>query len=94
MPNRTKPEQYLLRLPDGLRDRLKAEAKAAGRSLNTHIVHLLELQSSAKTLRDEFAMAAIMAEWGNGEAMTPEDSARLAYQLADAMMEEREVRYG
>ena len=35
-------DQYMLRLPDGLRDRLKAMADANGRSLNSEIVALIE----------------------------------------------------
>lgn len=47
-------------------------------------------KSSGMSLRDAFAIAAVRAEWGNGEAMTAEDAARMAYQLADAMIAERE----
>lgn len=36
-------EQYPLRLPEGMRDHLKAEAEHNGRSLNAEIVHRLEL---------------------------------------------------
>ena len=40
-------------------------------------------------LRDWFAGQAIRARWGNGEAMTPEDAAMMAYQMADAMLDAR-----
>lgn len=40
-------------------------------------------------LRDWFAGQAIRARWGDGTAMTPEQAAEMAYQLADAMMSER-----
>ena len=41
------------------------------------------------SLRDYFAAQAIRARWGNGVAMTPEEAAMMAYQLADAMIAER-----
>lgn len=31
-------EQFPIRMPDGLRDRIKAAAKAKGRSMNTEII--------------------------------------------------------
>lgn len=39
---RNKPDQYQLRFPPGLRDRLKAAATVRGRSMNEEIVHRLE----------------------------------------------------
>ena len=45
------------------------------------------------SLRDWFAGQGIRARWGNGTAMTPEDAAQMAYQLADAMLAEREKRH-
>ncbi|WP_407674067.1 Arc family DNA-binding protein [Paracoccus beibuensis] len=35
-------EQYTVRLPDGLRDRIKAAADAKGRSMNSEIVATLQ----------------------------------------------------
>lgn len=40
--NRTKSAQYLLRMPPGLRERIKAYADRHGRSLNEEIVRVLE----------------------------------------------------
>lgn len=45
--------------------------------------------TSGLSIRDYFAAHALRARWGNGSAMTTEDAARVAYQLADAMIEER-----
>lgn len=45
-----------------------------------------------KTLRDEFAMAALhgwLASFGPSESPDPTSSAELAYAVADAMLEER-----
>lgn len=36
----------MLRLPDGMRDRLKAAAEASGRSMNAEIVHRLQASLS------------------------------------------------
>lgn len=36
------PDQYMLRLPAGMRDKLKAIAKSNGRSMNSEIVARLE----------------------------------------------------
>ncbi|NML73065.1 Arc family DNA-binding protein [Rhizobium sp. S-51] len=35
-------DKYVLRLPDGLRARIKAAAEASGRSMNSEIIRLLE----------------------------------------------------
>lgn len=37
-----KLDQYIVRFPDGMRDRLKLEAEANGRSLNAEIISRLE----------------------------------------------------
>lgn len=47
--------------------------------------------SHGMTLRDWFAGQALRARWGDGTAMTAEDAARMAYQMADAMLDERKV---
>jgi hypothetical protein len=44
------------------------------------------------SLRDWFAGQAILARWGNGEPMSYEDAAHIAYQMADAMLEARKVQ--
>lgn len=40
--NRTLSDKFMLRLPDGMRDRIKAAAEAANRSMNAEIVATLE----------------------------------------------------
>tara|TARA_R100001230_G_C5688124_1_gene199030 strand:+ start:1362 stop:1721 length:360 start_codon:yes stop_codon:yes gene_type:complete len=37
-----KQDKFMLRLPDGMRDKLKEAAMAAGRSMNAEIAHRLE----------------------------------------------------
>jgi hypothetical protein len=39
---RTKSDGFMLRLPDGLRDRVKSRADTNGRSMNSEIVHCIE----------------------------------------------------
>ena len=40
--NRTWKDQYMLRLPDGMRGRIRAAAEANGRSMNSEIVSTLQ----------------------------------------------------
>lgn len=42
MKNRTLNDAYMLRLPDGWRDAIKAEAKKAHRSMNAEIIAAIE----------------------------------------------------
>lgn len=52
-------DQFPVRFPEGMRDRIKAEAEANGRSMNSEIVARLEAPSM--TLRDHFAAQAMQA---------------------------------
>ena len=87
-------DQYMVRFPDGMRDRLKAEAEKNGRSMNAEIVARLE-SYGAETIRDRFAMATLAALCSNDDALhqnAPEHMAEWAYQFADAMIAQREKR--
>ncbi|WP_198453240.1 Arc family DNA-binding protein [Thioclava electrotropha] len=44
-----KQDKFMLRLPDGLKDRIKAKADEHGRSMNAEIVQLLENEYPAPT---------------------------------------------
>ena len=82
-----------LRMPPALYQRVAAEAEANGRSMNAEIVARLE--ASGKTLRDEFATAALTglcsAHSSDGEWQVPErHAASKAYEIADAMLAERQ----
>jgi hypothetical protein len=54
-------------------------------------LHPTPTQYEGLSLRDWFAGQAIRARWGDGTAMTPEQAAEMAYQLADAMLTARET---
>ncbi|MBZ9678230.1 Arc family DNA-binding protein [Mesorhizobium sp. ES1-1] len=45
--NRTKSDQFLLRFPPGLRDRVRAYAEYQGRSMNEEIIRILEREFPA-----------------------------------------------
>jgi len=89
--NRSNTDQYQLRLPDGLRDELKASAAANGRSMNAEIV--ARLTEGTETLRDKFAMAALtgmLASDGNdGTFWKPSGLSVSAYEVADVMIAAR-----
>lgn len=84
-------DKVIVRLPDGMRDRLKDAAKANNRSMNAEIVARLE-NSGAETMRDRFAMATLTGLCVYLRQYEPELIAGWAYQLADAMLAQREKR--
>lgn len=64
---RSKPDQFLLRLPPGLRDRIKSYADSKGRSVNEQIVRILERDfpepwSIVRRLIDTAELAKILRE--------------------------------
>lgn len=72
-PAKIQPQdKFVVRFPDGLRDRVADEAKASGRSMNAEIVHRLELS---------FAQGAAVAQY-RGAA---EQGLDLAKQLAETV---------
>lgn len=94
-------DKFMMRCPDGLRDRIKANAEKAGRSMNAEIIRVLEEAFPAdglpagSTLRDWFAGTAmngiVAGYWGNPEmsGLSPREFAEDAYAVADAMMRAR-----
>ncbi|NSY95784.1 Arc family DNA-binding protein [Agrobacterium tumefaciens] len=95
-------DQYMLRLPAGMRDEIKASADANGRSMNAEIVARL---NSHHSLRDQFAGQALaglyacrdlqlatlhdMAKTGSGDFDAC--MAKQAYLQADAMIAARKA---
>lgn len=55
--HRTLVDKFMLRLPDGMRDRIRAAAEANGRSMNAEIVYTLEHAYPGNTEIDEIASA-------------------------------------
>lgn len=51
--NRTLTEQFMLRLPDGMRERIKRKAEDSGRSMNAEVVAALELWLNAPSERQQ-----------------------------------------
>lgn len=89
----TQPDdKYVIRFPDGMRDELKAAAKANGRSLNAEIIHLIQQGQTATTdqitPRDLFAANALNALIC-ADAKTVENAVAKSFFIADAMMNER-----
>lgn len=50
-------ERFIIRLPDGMRDRIAEEAKKNGRSMNAEIVHVLTLVYNNKQALNEMSFA-------------------------------------
>lgn len=82
MPEERKPQaedKYIIRFPDGMRDRLKDAAKANNRTLNAEIVARLERSFTADKEVEQIAF-----ESGFEAAMLREDVARLTALLQKA----------
>ena len=106
-------DQLKIRLPDGLREQIKVAAKAAGRTMNAEIIYRISTwrepsaadptptaATTGKTLRDEFAMAALtglLAAGGNSSGNVEINGKTYgydvaAYLMADGMMKGRDQR--
>ena len=87
-------DQFPVRFPDGMRDEIKAAAERNGRSMNSEILERLSASGiigSNKTIRDEFAMAALTGMLAAGDYAYDHDNAsRDAYLYADAMLGQRQ----
>lgn len=57
--NRTLNDKFMLRLPDGMRDRIKAAAEANNRSMNAEIVATLEEKYPAS----DFDLGTFITAW-------------------------------
>ncbi|MDX0424485.1 Arc family DNA-binding protein [Sinorhizobium meliloti] len=92
---RRNQDQYMLRLPDGLRDEIKAAAEANNRSMNSEIIARLSV--GTETLRDRFAgqaLAGLMAmpDGPNGNFHNNcQDIGGYAYAIADKLIAARKA---
>lgn len=66
--NRTLKDQFMLRLPDGLRDKIKEVAKANNRSMNAEILHAIMLHIA----EHEDAVEHVMVNDGKTHEPSPE----------------------
>lgn len=63
-------DKYMLRLPDGMREEIKAAATANRRSMNAEIIARMTANDPERqTLRDWFAGQALAAVIGNNELL-------------------------
>ena len=90
--NRRYPDQYMMRFPKGMRDELKASAKANGCSLNAEIIHLIQKGQTAATEqitpRDLFVASAFIALILGGYK-PHKDTVDLSFVFANAMVNKR-----
>lgn len=84
-------DKFMLRLPDGMRDRIKAEADKNGRSMNAEIVALLDRNYPVlPTAREVLESSGNIAFW-LGEAVKRQggdmdsDTRRAAKSLIDRL---------
>lgn len=86
-------DQYNLRFPEGMRDRIKAAADANGRTMNAEII--AALGNSGRSKRDLIAAHALNGMLAHPARYKPRNGAPTnwheaiaeeAYQIADAML--------
>lgn len=81
-------DKYIVRFPDGMRDRLKEAAKASGRSLNAEIVHRLQTSfEEAQPLQAQDGSPMTMQALNEAKRIGQE-RVRLRMLLADAKAEQ------
>lgn len=84
-------EQFMLRLPDGMRDRIKASAAKEGRSMNAEIVNALEFYFTFDALNEPSESDGVTIDGDFFEvADTPEKVERAVKRLAKTY--ERDLR--
>lgn len=85
-------DRYIIKFPDGMRDELKTDAKANGRSLNAEIIHLIQQGRIATTdqitPRDLFVASAFTALIIGGYK-PHKDTVELSFVFANAMVNKR-----
>lgn len=84
-------DQYMLRMPSGMRDEIAAAAKTNGRSMNSEIIARLSGEGAGASLRDQFAMASLIGMMRTARPYNNdfEGNALGAFAQADAMLEVR-----
>ena len=82
--NRSLQDKFMLRLPDGMRERLKAAAAENNRSLNAEIVSRLELTLERMSDINAFGMDAFARRLEASLAISEEVMHKLIYELRAA----------
>lgn len=59
MPRRTMSDGYMLRLPDGMRQRIRDRAEANRRSMNAEIVHYIDRALSVENENGPVSVGAL-----------------------------------
>jgi len=87
--NRTFQDKFMLRLPEGMRDRLRDEARKSGRSMNAEIVHRLgnsldfpKFEDAGLNLDEELNFSLMTAAHYSGRSLMEEAVYRLKQSLA------------
>nr|WP_246715969.1 Arc family DNA-binding protein [Aurantimonas sp. DM33-3] len=83
--NRTNTDQFQLRLPPGLRERIKAYADTQGRSMNAEIVRILEREFPEPVSVDEQVEELLGLVSALNETSAQEGLARLNHALLEAV---------
>ena len=82
--NRSLQDKFMLRLPDGMRERLKMAAAENNRSLNAEIISRLELTLEHFADLSAFGMDAVARRLESSMAISEEVMHKLIYELRAA----------
>lgn len=86
-----KMDQFIVRLPDGMRDRIKAAADSNNRSMNAEVVATLEKEYPAPySVEEDLAMAAASSKFFESLRGDPEFS-QIGFRLFQFILSELEV---
>ena len=85
-------DKFIIRLPDGMRDRIKTYAEKHGRTMNAEIINLIERGQTSPTdqitPRDLFVASAFIALILGGYK-PHKDTVDLSFVFANAMVNKR-----
>ncbi len=78
-------DQFIVRLPDGLRDRIKTAADANNRSMNAEIVATLEAEYPPPRRADLFTdLELVQLQWHSGEWKSVDDDTWMRFRGGEA----------
>lgn len=82
-----KQDRFIVRLPDGLRDRIRAAAEANNRSMNAEVVATLEQQYPSPAALEELFFSEIV-EWSDRIGDAPDAEKDQLVDQANEWLEE------